>query len=88
MVNNFIPERKRFPFPLIVLRNFVLTPNRTHPTMTYSYEQLSPTGHAQFLKKAAAYRTNGHVRKRKDKNNRYASIKHKEWIVILSQEQY
>ena len=27
MVNNFVPERKRIPFPLTVLRNFILTPN-------------------------------------------------------------
>ena len=42
--------------------------------MTYGYEQLIPTGHAQVLKKVAAYRTNGQVRKRKDKNNSYARI--------------
>ena len=45
--------------PLIAIRNFILTPNRTHPTMTYGYEQPSPTGHAQVLKKAIAYGTNG-----------------------------
>ena len=67
MVNNFVLEWKRIPFPLIVLRNFVLTPNRTHPATTYGYEQLSPMGHAQVLKKAAAYETNRQVRRRKDK---------------------
>ena len=36
--------------PLITLHDFVLTPNRTHPTTTYGYEQSSPTGHAQVLK--------------------------------------
>ena len=51
MVNNFVPEWKRIPFPLIVLCNFVLTPNRTHPATTYGYEQPSPAGHAQVLKK-------------------------------------
>ena len=75
MVNNFVPEWKRIPFPLIVLRNFVLIPNRTHPATTYGYEQLSPVGHAQVLKKAVAYGTNGQVRKRKDKNKSYARIK-------------
>ena len=61
MVNNFIPERKHFPFPLIVLRNFVLTPNQTHPATTYGYEQPSPAVHAQALKKATAYGTNEQV---------------------------
>ena len=61
--------------PLIAQRNFVLTPNRTHPATTYGYEQPSPMGHAQALKKAAAYGTNGQVRKRKDKSNSYARIK-------------
>ena len=75
MVNNFVPEWKRIPFPLIALRNFVLTPNRTHPATTYGYKMLSPAGHAQVLKKAAAYGTDGQVRKRKDKNNSYARIK-------------
>ena len=75
MVNNFIPERKHIPFPLIVLHNFVLTPNRMHPATTYGHEQSSPVGHAQVLKKAAAYGTNGQVRKRKDKNKSYARIK-------------
>ena len=74
MVNNFIPEWKCFPFPSIVLHNFVLTPNRMHPTTTYGYEQPSPAGHAQVLKKVAAYETNRQVRKRKGKNNSYASI--------------
>ena len=37
--------------PLIALCNFVLTPNQTHPAMTYGYEQPSPAGHAQVLKK-------------------------------------
>ena len=75
MVNNFIPERKHIPSPLIVLRNFVLSPTRTHPAMTYGYEQPSPAGHAQVLKKAATYGTNRQVQKRKDKNNSYARIK-------------
>ena len=75
MVNNFIPEWKRIHFPLIVLRNFVLTLNQTHPATTYGYEQPNPVGHAQVLKKAAAYETNGQVQKRKDKNNSYARIK-------------
>ena len=75
MVNDFVPEWKHIPFPLTVLHNFVLTPNRTHPATTYGYEQPSPAGHAQALKKAAAYVTNGQVRKRKDKNNSYARIK-------------
>ena len=35
---------------MIALRNFVLTPNRTHPAMTYGYEQPSLVGHAQVLK--------------------------------------
>ena len=87
MVNKFIPEWKHISFPLTVLRNFVLAPNRTHLATTYGYEQPSPTGHAQALKKAAAYGTNGQVRKRKDKNNSYARIKHKERIVIQSQTQ-
>ena len=61
--------------PLIALRDFVLTPNRTHPAATYGYEQPSPTGHAQVLK-TTAYGTNGQVRKkRKDKNKSYARIK-------------
>ena len=70
MVNNFVPEWKRIPFPLIVLRNFVLTPNRTHPATTYGYEQPSPAGHAQALKKATAYGTKGQVQKRKDKKQK------------------
>ena len=45
------------------------------PATTYGYEQLSPVGHAQVLKKAAAYGTNGQVQKRKDKNKSYARIK-------------
>ena len=61
MVNNFDPKRKRIPFPLIVLGNFVLTPNRTHPATTYGYAQPSPMGHAQVLKKAVAYGTNWQV---------------------------
>ena len=67
MVNNFIPDWKRIPFPLIALRNFVLTPNRTHPATTYGYEQSSLAGHAWVLK-VAAYGTNDQVQKRKDKN--------------------
>ena len=35
--------------------------------MTYGYKQPNLAGHAQVLK-VAAYRTNGQVRKRKDKN--------------------
>ena len=77
MVNNFVPEWKHIPFPLTDLRNFVLTPNWMQPATTYGYEQLSPVGHAQVLKKAVAYGTNGQVRKRKDKNNSYARIKTK-----------
>ena len=75
MVNNFVLEWKHIPFSLIVLCNFVLTPNQTHPAMTYGYEEPSPAGHAQVHKKATAYGTNGQVRKRKDKNNSYARIK-------------
>ena len=56
---------KAHSFSLVALRNFVITPNRTHPATTYGYEQPSPTGHAQVLKKAAAYGTNGQVRERK-----------------------
>ena len=52
---------------MITLRDFVLTPNRTHPATTYGYEQPSLTGHTQVLK-VAAYRMNGQVRKRRDKN--------------------
>ena len=75
MVNNLVPEWKHIPFLLITLRNFVLTPNQTHPTMTYGYEEPSPVGHAQVHKKAAAYGTNGQVRKTKDKNKSYARKK-------------
>ena len=35
---------------LITLRDFVLTPNRTHPATTYGYEQPSLTGHVWVLK--------------------------------------
>ena len=58
---------KAHSIPLITLYDFVLTPNRTHPAMTYDYEQPSLTSHTQVLK-VAAYRMNGQVRKRKDKN--------------------
>ena len=61
MVNKFVPEQNCIPFPLIALRNFVLTPNRTHPATTYGYAQPSPMGHAQVLKKAVAYGTNWQV---------------------------
>ena len=67
MVNNFVPERKRFPFPLIVLHNIVLTPNRTHPAMTYGYEQSSPTDHAQVLKKLQPTKLMGRCEKERTK---------------------
>ena len=67
MVNNFIPEWKHFPFPLIVLRNFVLTPNRTHPTMTYSYEQPSPQAMPRFLKKLQPTELTGRCEKERTK---------------------
>ena len=44
--------------------------------MTYGYEQLSLVGHARVLK-VAAYRSNGQVRKRKDKKQSYDRIKRK-----------
>ena len=53
--------------PLITIRDFVFTPDRAHPAMTYGYEQPSLAGYARVLK-VAAYGTNGQVRKRKDKN--------------------
>ena len=52
---------------MITLHDFVFTPDREHPAMTYGYEQPSLAGNAQVLK-VAAYGTNGQVQKRKDKN--------------------
>ena len=53
--------------PLITLRNFVLTPNRTHPATTYGYEQLSPTGHAQVLKQLQPTKLTGRREKERIK---------------------
>ena len=39
--------------PLITLRDFVFTPDRAHPAMTYGYEQPSLAGHAQVLKSSS-----------------------------------
>ena len=36
--------------PSITLRDFVFTPDRAYPTMTYSYEQPSLMDHAWVLK--------------------------------------
>ena len=67
MVNNSVPKQKHFPFLLIVLRNFVLTPNRMRPAMTYGYEQPSPTGHAQVLKKLQPTELTGRCEKERTK---------------------
>ena len=41
---------KGHSIPLIILHNFVFTPDRAHPAMTYGYEQPSLAGHAHVLK--------------------------------------
>ena len=56
----FLPKTKGHSIPLIILHDFVFTPDRAHPATTYGYEQLSLVGHARALK-VAAYETNGHV---------------------------
>ena len=53
-----VARAKGHSIPLITLRNFVLTPDRSHPAMTYGYEQLSLVGHTR-APKVAAYDTNG-----------------------------
>ena len=68
MVKTFFPNESTFhSIPLITLRDFVFTPDRARPAMTYGYEQPSLVRHAQVLK-VVAYETNRQVRKRKDKN--------------------
>ena len=63
---NFSPEQKGVPrtkghsIPLITLRDFVFTPNRAHPAMTYGYEQPSLARYARVLK-VAAYGMNEQV---------------------------
>ena len=51
---------KGHSIPLITLCDFVFTPDRAHPAMTYGYEQPNLEGHVQVLK-VAAYGTNGQV---------------------------
>ena len=58
---------KGHSIPLITLRDFIFTPDRAHPAMTYGYEQPRLAGHAQVLK-VATYGTNWQVQKRKDQN--------------------
>ena len=58
---------KAHSISLITLCDFVFTPDRAHPAMTYGCEQSSFMGHAWVLK-VTAYGTNGQVQKRKNKN--------------------
>ena len=70
------PRMEAHSIPLITLRNFVLTPNRTHPATTYGHEQLSPEGHAQVLKSCSLWNERACAKKKGLKQS-YARIKNK-----------